>query len=263
MRHPPPSEWNGASVNAIRLVKLVSCLLLSIGFLVVSVVGIVSFRNHRTQSRAESLLRVVRDFRIGETSLAVARPILAQFDAKRMPAAGWCAPDSEYYSIKISDDSLDTLAAHHPILNRLGAHSWGAVAVLGFSNDQLCAMSYHVSTVTGRVNGLMLTLDVETRAVAQGASNRVPYEIEYRVPHVTGGDEVIRELRITIAPDASQDERRKAFDYDLSCFATRSGCRAYCEIAPQASLDALRLANKGELQIPIDQLQNPNCKRAR
>ncbi len=70
----------------------------------------------------------------------------------------------------------------------------------------------------------------------------------------------VRKLRSELSLDATEEQRRRAFNLDFSCVTNVSGCRQRCEIAPLLWQDVYRLSPEGGWTMPAEETKDPRCK---
>ena len=214
--------------------------------------------NHRTRQRAESLLRSFGRLKLGESALEDLRPILRSFNAQKSGYDSGCPSADAVYSIRISNDAIDYLGLHFPVLQAVGIRPWGVVALLTFTGGRLCSFLYEAGAVLPQ-NGPGTEIKITTFMEPDGTSStqHPDYDIGYYT-NLHG----VRGLRVVVTPRATEQEIQRAFTYDFSCFTTFRGCQLFCQIAPLVSEDASRRHQSEELPVPVEEANDPRCAAA-
>jgi len=63
-------------------------------------------------------------------------------------------------------------------------------------------------------------------------------------------------------PEATEEERRRAFTYDFSCVTRFRGCRQPCEIAPLVWQDVYQQSLNSGWTTLVEEASDPHCKFA-
>jgi hypothetical protein len=109
-----------------------------------------------------------------------------------------------------------------------GIRFWSVSANLSVKDGYLSESSLEVSVQ--RSDDVDLTSDLSlTSELLLGPAGDSYYVKE---PHVTGPP--TEALHVNITPEASFDERRKAFDLGMRCLTSLRECRHVCELSPRA-----------------------------
>jgi hypothetical protein len=66
-------------------------------------------------------------------------------------------------------------------------------------------------------------------------------------------------LAAIITPEATDEERKAAFTFDLSCMSSFRGCQSPCEIMPAVWKEAIRRSLRNEILLPQEALADPRC----
>ena len=213
--------------------------------------------NLHTVRQAESLLRAVKLLRIGYSSGADVQKILRTFgDAGGRQFAGSC-PSCDQSSVVVSSDALNHLGAVVPFglaphLRLFGNTWWFAQADFEIQNGRLYSVRYRVHTTPASYPPTSLFLD----AVASGSpAFDSSYGVFTRV--FKGG----RELDAWTSAGSTEQERQRAFDFDLSCLTVFGGCRATCELMPSVWIDFQKEARTEGWTLPTEEASDPYCKK--
>jgi hypothetical protein len=67
-------------------------------------------------------------------------------------------------------------------------------------------------------------------------------------------------LGASVTPNSSSDERRDAFDFDLSCISSFRGCRAPCQILLAVWQEVERRSSSKEIALPEEVLEDSSCR---
>jgi hypothetical protein len=203
----------------------------------------------RQEQRAAMLLNAVLSLRPGESSATDIEGIVANYKGGPTDISGLaCDPHGPSYIVHIANDALNSMGSS-AVLAVLRPRNVNAIFIL--KNGTLCYVQYSVEIVPGR-----RLRPVRTNASVTLASETelLPFDIEY-----LGGN--IRSFQVALTSEATPDQHRRAFDFDLSCLARFSGCHVACELMPSAWLDYQKKARaEGRAPRP-EELGDPHCKK--
>ncbi len=234
-----------------RIFGWCAVLVLAMLCLTASFIHIVYFRN---KLRAQALLNDVRTLRVGVSSSADVQRIVEKYGGIEYEGGsadpGCPMPDISYYA-----------GVTNLLLNRLGMRFpslWFVIRPRGAGTDffvkdgKLCYLQYAVDTYPAphqwrlTVSGTM----VPRETVGFPYDHPMPYR-----SFEAGGNHSILNAQATA--DASLEDRRKAFAFDLSCLSTFGGCHVACELLPSAWLDWQAHGNPSP-----QQMNEPWCEKS-
>jgi len=234
-------------------------LVLLIGALVWGVWGTFVGNSH-AQEQAQALLRDVRALRIGESTEEDVRRIIQRHGGE---ASGYlfagCPNGDRKHALSILSGGLKghtgSVTLFRTVLLQLSGYPlWRVDANFTMDHGQLCSVHYHLSTspVRGALSSsLNLFANYHTRFSIPDDS---PYYVS--VKHVENSTE----YWVKVTSDATDEQKQRAFDFDLSCLGRSGGCLSGCEVMPSAWLDYQEKARAQGLPLPEDEKNNPNCK---
>jgi hypothetical protein len=135
--------------------------------------------------------------------------------------------ESAHYLIAIWSPLLIIRQNYHTLPGR---RVWGAQAYLPVENGRLSEV-VHFGLGFFRSDRLELTASVQLAGKKPLAA---PDGVSFYVfeAHVTGPP--TESLNVELSPAATPEERRRGFDFDLSCFTGFRECRHVCEVMPTA-----------------------------
>jgi hypothetical protein len=230
--------------------------------------------NLRTRHRAESLLASLRMLKLGQSTFEDVQPMLAAYKAQRIRSSSNCPSADSAYGIVIANHVINRIEFDHPQLLRLGLRPVGVSATLSFVGARLCEFRYEVSVLLpggqypskdSMLNSVEV-IELRAQSALQLFDNPVSsdhYGIFYfdtllrgtRWPGRTLG------MTVTVTPSAPLLDLQRAFAFDLSCFTSLRGCRAFCQIMPLASQDALERHKTEGLHIPEEETKYQGCSK--
>jgi hypothetical protein len=229
-------RWLAGSVFVVAAV--LSCLIFAI--------------QSRNRRRAENLLRDVQTIHVGKSTTEDVTNLLRNYRDTGYPASSSMCPSADSsYSVRIANDSLNQLGMKFPKLRKIGLKPWGVVAMFLLEHGKVCYFEYSF--------GLMRSEQWKELIVEVAAPPRVPgEEFEPYFPQYLGG----KAIRFTtlVYPEATLDQRRRAFDLDLSCLTQVGGCTNACEMMPAAWPDYLKEAREEGANLPADELADSRCQ---
>lgn len=113
-----------------------------------------------------------------------------------------------------------------------GRRAWGAQAYLAVENGHLSMVYFDLGVF--RSDGLDLSASVVLPGMKPLAA---PEGVSYYVYQAIVTGPPTESLRVELSPSATPEERRKSFDFKLSCFTGFRECRHVCEVMPTAWKD--------------------------
>ena len=214
--------------------------------------------NLRTERRAEALLRDARTLELGKSTEADVRRILARYGASEGHASGYCDPlHEESHMVDISNSDLNLMGGKSRALRPFGNRFWHVSVFFVTSRGYVCGVLYRIRAALP--DGLWeVAVDVH---YLQSSSNLSYIEEPYVLENNPYKNLLWTET--TVTNQATEEERKHAFDFDLSCLTSHAGCRARCEIVPAAWIDyQIRARQKGRSIGPEAFLADRMCKKA-
>jgi len=218
--------------------------------------------NIRTRHQADALLKIVRQWRLDETTFSDTQPVRTSYKAtKNLSGLVTGSPSERTYNIVIGNDVLEATRIKYPKLWRLGFKPSGVLVVFRYRDEKLSYVSYSFGTPVLVGSGAMVELVGETRVQQDTRSGiNENYSVGYYMrpsPIVANASEF--GLAATTTPRATDEEHNAAFDLDLSCVSTIRGCQALCQIMPSVWREAHRRYQNKEISLPQEELENPIC----
>jgi hypothetical protein len=214
----------------------------------------IQFRN---RSKAEMLLKEIQKIHVGESTAAdVNRITQGYIDAGVLSSSSMCASADSSSSIRISSDALNDLGTKFPKLRLVGLRPWGVVATFLLDRGKVCYFEYSLGTVPrSDRNEMHLTV---VSVPSMSSDNQAKYEFYSARYSVARG--YIHNFTTQLYPEATADQRRRAFDFDLSCLTKLQGCKNPCEVMPSAWIDYQKDAKEKDGEGPADELADFRCK---
>jgi hypothetical protein len=223
---PNPKISAGTPKHRLRLAKR---LLLALGTLVCGIYLVelccVWYRYHV----AVRLVNSVRELRVGVTSTDEVRQLSERFGGRFYPSepTELLLPQaSPSYAVMISSPYISFRDHFFPFLGP-GIRFWAVSANLGVEGGHLSEIRLEVHVQRADQVGLSSNVSVTNKI------SRDPDATYYvSEAHVTGPP--TEALQVAITPDASSEERRKAFDFAVGCLTSLRQCHHTCELSPSA-----------------------------
>ena len=211
--------------------------------------------NLKTQRREDALLKRIENFRIGETTWDESQPIRIAYGA--ITDQGSTGPMPErLYSILVVNSLVNRMAFKFRRLWPLGLRPSGVELDLRYREEKLSYLRYTFFTAALSPSGRPRILTAEVRLQQRGDQ---PFQ-DHGDYHIGAGPknswtfgkqgETDQILVAFVTPEATDEERKAAFGFDLSCMSALGGCRALCEMMPSVWKEALRRYCQLRLKIP-------------
>jgi hypothetical protein len=205
----------------------------------------IQFDNRR---KAELLLKNVRTIYVGRSTESDVRNVIGSIGGNTIPAQSSASTLS--YNVWIANGFLNQLGMKFPVLRRFGLEPWGVTAAFQIEQGKVRSFDYSLGLM--RINQWK-----ELRVgISAPAANPDVSRVSYFPRYSTGK---FIEFTTIIYPDATQAERQRAFDLDLSCLTRFGGCSHPCELIPSAWTDYLNRAHDEDLRLPDDELSDSRC----
>lgn len=226
-------------------------------FLLVAVLLTAFAINFIYQRKAVALLEDIRTLRVEQSTADEVRQIMFRHGGRPDNLyASFCDPSDGGYDVETANQTINRIATAVPVLQRFGLKPWATGANVVLSNGRVCYVKYSFGMLapTGKWYWA-----IETELVPSDRLGQFTPYVRYRVG--TRDHFVTRWLRSHLTPEATGDERRRAFTYDYSCFTRLPGCRQRCEVAPLLWLDAYTNTLGTPWSMPAEETDDPRCKR--
>ncbi|MGH9681778.1 MAG: hypothetical protein ACRD4Y_17665, partial [Candidatus Acidiferrales bacterium] len=134
-----------------------------------------------------------------------------------------------YYLVSVQSPSLTFGESIHVLPGR---RRWGVSAYLPIEDGYLSSVTFDLGVF--RADGLMLNPEV----VLTGKERLLaPDGVSYFVHQPVVSGPPTEMIKVELRPNASADERKKAFDFNFSCLTRFRECRHVCELLPNAWKD--------------------------
>lgn len=212
--------------------------------------------NFTCRKKAESLLKDIRTLRVALSTTADVERIMTRHGGSPSQSyASFCTPMDVAYDVWTGSRAINRLERSVPILSRFGLRQWGTGATVILRGGRVCYLRYGVGMEDP--NGVW-EWGVESILLRSDVSGEEHHG--YKVG--TRDDRGVRKLRSELTPEATEDERRRAFTYDFSCVTRFRGCQQRCEIAPLVWKDVYQQSLNSGWTMPLEETSDPHCKIA-
>jgi hypothetical protein len=213
----------------LRLIKRV--LVLSVVLMCSAYFGELCFMRYRC-AEAVRLINSVQKLKIGGTSSEEVRQLSERFGGEFHSGDGSnaLAPNPSSYVLTVWSPYLLIRGNALPMPGP-GLRIWGVMATLYIEDGHLAEV--YLMLAVKRSDELDLSSNVKVRNKLMIGPEGVSYYVVE--PHVTGPP--TEALEAEVSPEASSEERRKAFDFNTKCLTSLRECRHVCEISPSAWKD--------------------------
>lgn len=207
---------------------------------------------HRAQESASSLLRETELVRVGEaTSEDLTRTVkhLTAYDAKLYPAS-ICPGAEVVYGALAGNSKANEITRRFPFLGAIGLQPWSAGAMFWVTQNKVCGFQYEFDTVR--------STDRKEMAIGVQASRSTPSASAPYIPRISAGSRYL-DFTVLLYPEATPEERVRAFDLDFSCATTFGGCKNACQVIRAAWPDFVVKAKERDPSLtPVD-IDDPIC----
>jgi hypothetical protein len=219
------------------------------------------------RKQAEQLAQELQTVNLGEPSAQEALSFIHRFGGAKIdtavitnetlnPGVGPCAQADETYSIERGlSYTANRVLAHLRPLHKMGLQPWMAGATIYLRNHVVLCVAFSASVFDsdGQEIEARAQLTPHEEARDEGASR-------YRVSVGTLRGH-IHILEAHVSPEATPEQRRHAFAFDLACLTTLGGCQRPCQIMPWAWHDAVAGARDQGWSPPKEDLDDPRCSK--
>jgi hypothetical protein len=186
---------------------------------------------HR-RHRAGKLIQQLQRFQVDQTTEEQVKKLANEYGGKYFPPAR--ATQNElaqpaHYDIEVSSPHVTIANSTYALP---GSRSWTMVAVIDVGNGKLTTLL--LEQVVNRSDGFVLDADVSLLHSSKydGLHDLGPYNVHEGATGLPG-----EAFGVSLSPEATEEERQKAFDFNLSCLTQLRECRHVCEILPNAWRD--------------------------
>jgi hypothetical protein len=220
--------------------------------------------NYRAAAKARSLLKDVRSLQPGRSTLEQVQQIVRRYGATNSRFwLGQCESMNPYwkpYATTVQSTILNRLGEfdrmHDSSLRQFGANQWIVAASFGVDQQgRLSCINIDVRSVPLRHDAVDATAHYSR---PYSSSDTRTYGVGYSGVHA------IRALGAGATTNATPEQVKHLFDFDLSCLTQMGGCKAVCKVMPAAWRDYRREARQKKLALTADQLREwygPGCDR--
>lgn len=235
----------------LRVTASVAILIFCLVSLALCVIYVVQLRLER---RSEALLNDVGSLKLEVSTGADVMAIVQKYQGFEI-TDGWnsgCGPYDSSYAAVIRNDSINRIGLRFPIL-RFAVKPQGAAAQFMLKEGRLHCLIFRVYSFPPH-DWKQLTVRAQAYPDQPGLEwpPSVPFGVEYESGNVWI-------FFTNLRPGATPEERRRAFDFDLSCMRRIGGCVAACEMMPTAWQEYLKKVREGGLTIPRQDLADSRC----
>jgi hypothetical protein len=214
--------------------------------------------NLKQRFKAAGLLRDVTTLRVGQSTEAEVQRIISRYGGGPSQSSGVCGRVEAAYNVWTGNQTVGRVARAVPVLSRVGLHQWGVAATILVQGQAVCYVSYNfgMQDSNGGLPSSVESILLPTGKIYEPVAEHPGYKVGIR--DLWDG----HRLRSEVTPEASEEQRRRALSYDLSCVTRIRGCQQRCEIAPLVWRDAYWELQKASLSLPIEETSNPRCRFA-
>jgi hypothetical protein len=215
--------------------------------------------NFTYRKKAEGLLKDIRTLRADLSTTADVERIMSRHGGSPSKSyASFCTPSDGAYDVGTGSQTINQLGRSVPLLSRFGLRQWGTAATVVLRGGRVCYLHYGVGMEDP--NG-QWQWSVESNLMPDGQSD-VSGDEQRRYKVGTRDYKGVRRLRSELTPEATEEERRRAFTYDFSCVTRFRGCRQPCEIAPLVWQDTYQQSLNSGWKTLVEEANDPHCKLA-
>jgi hypothetical protein len=224
----------------------------------------ISYAHHK----AQKLLLEVRTLEPGKTTVEDVKNLAKRFGGEEYDARSYYAyveSDKKYlspdpclgealsYSIAASPPlTLLRAIQEFPTLQKLGLHPWYVSVAIHHKDGKVTCYSQNVWFFRSDGQQVQASANLELRN-PQNLAERKPYEADSFVSR-----NLYHKTRVDVLPEASVEEKTRAFQMDLSCTVSLRGCSFPCQIIPLGWLDSVRDRQSHGRELP-EGANDPRC----
>jgi hypothetical protein len=224
--------------------------------------------NFYAYHKAQNLLFEVRMLEAGKTTVEDANRIVQRFGGEEYDARSYYGYEGSYakyvwpdpclgedlsYAINVSPPGAFLRAIEKiPALQLLGWHSWNVGLMIHRKNGKVMCYSQIVWFTRPDGQEVEAQADLKQRR-PQSLVEEQPYEA---ISFISRGQ--YHKTRVSVLPEASAEEKTRAFQMDLSCTISLRGCFFPCQIIPLGWLDSVRDRQLHSSELP-EGGNDPRC----
>jgi hypothetical protein len=223
--------------------------------------------NIHESGRAERLAHELQHINLGESSTPEALSLVRRYGGAKIdtsvvtngipnPGVGPCSQSDESYSIKIGLlYTVNRILSHLHPFHKMVLQPWTAGATIYFRNHAVLCLAY--SAFVFGSDGHEIEARTQLSAREQTRDGKASgYDVS---AGILRGD--IHIVEAQVAPEATTEERRHAFNFEFSCLATLDGCQRPCQILPSAWKDAVIRSRGSGWRLPEEDINDPHCSK--
>jgi hypothetical protein len=223
--------------------------------------------NYRAAAEAVRLLRDVRTLEVGRTTGKQVQQLVRTYGGdvgqRFWPVeCGSVSPQRRAYAVDIQSKLLNRIGEydrlHDTGFRQFGATQWWVDASFGIdSRGYLSCIDVYFRSEPAHSESLHLDA---TYHLPYSPSDMMAYRVGYRGVHY------VQSFGASATTNATPEQKRHAFDFDLSCLKRIGGCRLACRVMPLAWGDYEREARHQKAPLAPDQLRelnDPHCENLR
>jgi hypothetical protein len=218
--------------------------------------------------RAERLLYDLRQLQVGKSTFEDARAVIMRHAGGVSPFDhSGCGPAHctfvvgvEHFPFRMEawGRHLNIEAEYYALraLPPLGLQDWESGGDVRIDGGIVTHIGYRV-VVRGSGGWVLGYFAVEDRAAARHLPDLMverPYFVHWFNITTVGGGEGIES---SLTPQASTEERNRAYNFNFDCLTRRGGCTSLCQIAPLAFADYVKETGG----MPWLDEHDPNCAK--
>lgn len=206
------------------------------------------------EKRAASLLQDVKSLKVGESTEEDLQAVVTRYGGVthfKFDDRG-CIGPTKLHSLRLANATSNSIGLRFPAVRVFGDRLWQVDVFLASAQDRVCHVRYQFQPMPRKGTEW---LDLSSSASMETSPDGQSYAVGLRRIHN------VRSLSAELFKGASDEQRTRAFDMDLSCLTRWAGCHNVCEVMPSAWIDYVKKAREQDLPIPPDETGNPHCKR--
>jgi len=255
-------------LSRLPITRFICYLLMGLAVVAVSAISVEEVSTRIYRRRAERLLHDLRQLQVGKSTFEDARAVIARYGGgvsryDRTP----CSP--AHCTLDVGLKHYPFFIEHWPrylspgmqyrvlrVFPPLGLQDgWGGAAVR-VDRGIVAGLSFAVF-VRGSGGWVLGRNTVEGVAVPKNLQDRMgqrAYYLDWLNITTEGGGEWI-EARLT--PQANEEERNRAYDFDFDCLTRWGGCTSLCQLSPAAFADYVKETGR----MPWLDEHDPSCAK--
>ena len=257
--------------------KILGYLLVGLAAVVVLALSVAEVSARIYRRRAERLLHDLRQLHVGKSTFEDARAvILAHGGGAEADERSGCSPAHCKFEVELRHDlplirlwgrflgnmSYQTTFRIVHVFPSLGLQDWWTGAIVTVDGGIVNDVWYHVGVRSSGVcvSGCDWVLGRSIRdykvlpAYLRERMGQRSYSVTHLVITTFGGGEGIDS---TLTPQATVEERKRAYDFDFDCLTRLGGCTSLCQFAPSAFADLVKETH----HLPELDKNDPHCAK--